>query len=85
LMHYVRLMRMCLECLEDCTLYVFRKDAEELLSIRNGAWTYDEAMAWAEIMENKIKAALLVTKLPDAPNLKLIEETVMGIIEGGIK
>jgi predicted nucleotidyltransferase len=85
LMHYIRLMLMCLECLEDRTLYVKRPDAEELLSIRNGAWDYNETMCWAEVMEAKIKAALQVTKLPDAPNLELIEETVMGIIEEGIK
>mgnify|MGYP001607055563 CR=1 FL=1 len=39
-MHLVRLMRMCKEILITCEVVVKRPDREELLAIRNGAWSY---------------------------------------------
>ena len=39
--------------LETHKINVKRSDAEFLLSIRNGAWTYDELIEWAE-SKNKI-------------------------------
>lgn len=47
-MHLVRLMRMAREILEDGKAIVKRPDREELLAIRNGAWSYDQLVEWAE-------------------------------------
>jgi predicted nucleotidyltransferase len=43
--HLVRLLRMGKEILTQGTLTVRRPDAEELLAIRRGKWTYDQLMA----------------------------------------
>lgn len=47
-MHLVRLYVMCAEILQTHKINVKRPDAEFLLSIRNGAWTYDQLIEWAE-------------------------------------
>lgn len=80
-LHLVRLMRMCLELLENQQFLVKRPDAEELKAIRNGAWKYEDVMNWSKDQEAKIDAALKTTKLPDRPNLKLIEPKVIEIME----
>jgi predicted nucleotidyltransferase len=46
-MHLVRLMRMCREILESWRVIVKRPDRDELLAIRNGAWSYEELTEWA--------------------------------------
>jgi len=43
-MHLVRLMRMGKEALTEGKITVKRPDAEELLYIRSGGWTYDELL-----------------------------------------
>jgi len=45
--HLVRLMRMAEEILTCGEVIVERPDADELLEIRNGNWTYDELLEWA--------------------------------------
>lgn len=65
-MHLVRLLRMGLEILESGKVQVKRPDAAELLSIRNGGWTYDQLVEYADTMGNKIDGAYKVTKLPRA-------------------
>lgn len=60
--HVVRLMRMCREILTRGEVIVRRPDAEELLAIRGGAWTYEEVCAWAEREDAAL--AELPTSLP---------------------
>jgi predicted nucleotidyltransferase len=78
-MHLVRLMRMCREILVDGTVQVMRSDAQELLAIRNGAWTYDELISWAD--ENQAEIDQLcgkspLPKLPDRQALDTLCQTV---------
>ena len=47
-LHLVRLLRMCREILTGQGVKVRRPDAQELLAIRRGEWTYDELISWAE-------------------------------------
>lgn len=54
-MHLVRLLRMGEEILQYGVVRVRRPDAEELLAIRSGAWTYDELVAYAEEKETAIR------------------------------
>lgn len=62
-MHLVRLYLMCNEILRDHKVNVKRTDAEFLLSIRNGAWAYDQLIEWAEnqdkILEELYKTSTL--------------------------
>lgn len=59
-MHLIRLYLMCIEILRDHKINVKRPDAEFLLSIRNGAWTYDQLIEWAE-NQDKILDELYIT------------------------
>ena len=67
-MHLVRLLRMCREILEGRGLIVKRPDAEELLSIRNGAWTYDQIVEFAEREDEALWPVMRASKLPRSPN-----------------
>jgi predicted nucleotidyltransferase len=55
--HLVRLMRMGYEILTEGTVYVKRPDAEELLAIKNGEWTYDRVMEYKEELQRKLDEA----------------------------
>ena len=57
-MHIVRLMRMGEEILSDGKVNVYRPDAKELLEIRNGKWTYEELLEWAEEKDNLVRNIL---------------------------
>lgn len=77
-MHTVRLLRMGAEALEDGVINVRRPDAKELLSIRNGAWTYEEVVEYAEEMDNKIRNVLYpTTQLRKKPDVKLAAELII--------
>jgi hypothetical protein len=80
LMHLVRLMRMGLEALRDGEILVKRPDAEELLAIRNGAWSYEDAVKYAEDMDNEIRNVWYKkTDLPKKPNIKLAANVLMEV------
>lgn len=79
-MHLVRLLRMGVEALEDGVINVRRVDAEELLSIRNGAWTYEEVVEYAEEMDNKVRNVLYpTTQLRKKPDVKLAAELIITV------
>lgn len=63
-MHLVRLLRMCLEVLQTGRVVVRRPDADELLAIRRGAWTYDQLVAWADAQDRAIDEAVARSPLP---------------------
>lgn len=78
--HLVRLLRMGAEALETGVLNVFRPDAAELLSIRHGAWTYDEVVEYAEFMDNHVRKVLLPkTSLPSKPNTLHASQLILDI------
>jgi uncharacterized protein len=72
-MHLVRLLRMGYEIITTGRVIVKRPDAAELLAIRNGAWTYDQIIAYADEMEAKIAEAEKTSTLPWAPDWEAIE------------
>lgn len=79
-MHLVRLLRMGAEALETGILNVKRPDAAELLEIRNGTWTYEELVNYAEKMDKHVREVLYkTTKLPRTPNIKLAAEVMMQV------
>jgi hypothetical protein len=80
--HLVRLLRMGAEALETGVLNVFRPDAAELLSIRHGAWTYEEVVEYAEFMDNHVRKVLLPkTSLPPKPDLLHAAQLIMDVQE----
>lgn len=88
-MHIVRIFREGEEILTKGTITVDRRkygDADELISIRNGAWSYDKLLEYSDMMENKINniydsGSYVVPKEPDR---KLIDKYVVDTIEESI-
>ncbi|MDX9723696.1 MAG: nucleotidyltransferase domain-containing protein [Myxococcota bacterium] len=73
-MHLVRLLRMCEEILELGEVRVRRPDAEELLEIRRGAWSYDTLMEWSRQQEARIEAlSRSSTRIPEQPNQQALD------------
>ena len=54
--HLVRLMRMGYEIITEGKVIVKRPDAEEIVAIKNGAWSFDQVMAFKAEMEAKLEA-----------------------------
>jgi len=81
-LHLIRLFRTCMELLETGKMNVKRPDAEELISIRRGAWTYEKIIEQAQIMEKQINSLYLTsTTLPENPNYELLEKLCVSTIE----
>jgi len=80
-MHLVRLMRMGMEILETGQVHVFRPDREELKAIRDGAWTYDQTVEYADECEVKLEELYENTKLPKQPNRSFIDSLCVDIID----
>lgn len=79
-MHLVRLLRMGAEALQTGKLNVFREDADELLAIRNGTWTYEQIVEYAERMDDWVKNTLYhTTVLPRRPDMLFAAELVMQV------
>jgi predicted nucleotidyltransferase len=79
-MHLVRLLRMGVEALRDGVINVRRPDAKELLSIRNGAWTYEELVAYAEDMDRQVHEVWYPsTKLRKKPDVHYAAKLVMDV------
>lgn len=79
--HLVRLLRMGKEILQEHTVNVFRKDADELLAIKNGAWTYDQIVEYANKMEEEMKELYVSSSLQKEPKRKETEELLIRIVE----
>lgn len=79
-MHLVRLLRMGLEALRDGEIVVKRPDAKELLAIRNGTWTYEEVVKYAEEMDNEVRNVWYKkTELPKKPDIKFAAKLLMEV------
>lgn len=83
--HLVRLLRMGYEILTLGEVIVKRPDAKELLSIRNGAWSYEKVIAYAEEMDKKIEDAEKVTKLPKLPDYDAIKALQIKLTKDALK
>ena len=79
-MHLVRLQRMALEILDSGTVNVFRPDHEELLAIRDGAWSFDELEVQTAEMATRIDAAVLVSHLPPHPDEAALDRLCVELV-----
>ena len=84
-MHLVRLLRMCREILTEGVVRVRRPDAEELLSIRAGAWTYEKLIEWATAEDAALTEIAQASKLPKAPDRKKIDAICMEMVEASFR
>jgi hypothetical protein len=83
--HIVRLYRSCAELLETGKLNVFREDREELISIRNGNWSYEQLEQYSIDMDQKLSDLYKITKLPHHINGKKIQSLYQDIVEDFFK
>jgi predicted nucleotidyltransferase len=77
----VRLIRQCKELLTTGELLVERPDREEILAIKNGAWTYEYLLQWADDQEREIEELATNTTLSHEPNRKAIDALCIEIVE----
>jgi predicted nucleotidyltransferase len=79
-MHIVRLMRMGEEILSEGVVKVMRPDAQELLDIRNGKWSYEELLEWAEEKDDLVRNKLYKSSyLPKTVDLNLASDILMDV------
>jgi len=79
-MHLVRLLRMGVEALRDGEIIVKRPDAQELLDIRRGTWTYKEIVEYATDMDHEVRDVLYHnTPLRKKPDIKFAAQLLMEV------
>lgn len=85
--HLVRLMRQAKEILETGKVLVKRPDAAELLAIRNGAWTYEQLIEWAEKQDKELDEFYASGKspLPREPDRVGVDALCRRIVEESMR
>ena len=91
-MHLIRLYMMCLDILEKEEIVTYReKDRDFLLSIRNGAFMKEDGTYRPEFFElvneyeKKLESAKKNTSLPKDPDMRRVEEFVIGVNENIVR
>lgn len=79
-MHLVRLLRMGVEILSEGQVLVERPDAEELMDIRNGKWTYDEVTEYATMMDAKMGEMYEKSSLPRAVDRDVVAKIYVNML-----
>ncbi len=79
-MHLVRLMRMGLEIISTGSVIVKRPDSKELLKIRDGEWSYEKLLEFADEMEKKILNASATSALPRSPDREALDALCMALV-----
>ncbi len=79
MMHTFRLLDMAVEILERGEIVVRRPNRSELLSIRNGDWTYDELIEKANQKMERVENAYEKSMLPDEPDFEEIEKLLVDL------
>lgn len=80
--HLVRLIRMCRETMLTGKVFVKREDREELLEIRNGSWSFEKLVDFAET-EDKLLQKIYAesTTLPKTPDFKYLDNLCISLVE----
>lgn len=79
--HLVRLLRMGKEILTTGKVIVKRPDREELLAIRNGAWSYEKLIEFAETEDKSLTEYYKTSPLQHKPDSKFLNKLCMELIE----
>jgi hypothetical protein len=59
---------------------VKRPDAEELLAIRDGAWSFDKLMEHTDSSDASLEAAEASSPLPWGPDIRFLDNKLIDII-----
>lgn len=88
-MHLIRLLRSGRELMLTGKVNVWRGDidAEELLSIRHGAWDYDQLVEEAERIDTELDALYRSGQcaLPRAPDREALDRLVVSLVESALR
>lgn len=79
--HLIRLLSMAREILRDGKVLVKRPDAQTLLDIRNGKYTYDEIIKWAEGIDSELKSFEKKSDLPYSADTEAINRLFMEVVQ----
>lgn len=82
--HLVRLLRMGCEILRSGRVQVWRGDldAEELQGIRDGAWSYDDLLAFADTeLQTIARLEEAGPAVPDKPDMNALDALVADLVE----
>jgi predicted nucleotidyltransferase len=83
--HVVRLFRMCREILETGRVQVRRPDRDELLAIRNGAWSFDALRAFADAEDKATEGLYKASKLPHSPDRKALDALCVSMVDEALR
>lgn len=79
--HLIRLYRECIELLETGKLNVKRPDAEELLFIRDGGWSYEKIIEHSEKYDKILDELYKTSKIPKEPDRIAINKWLISTTE----
>lgn len=79
--HVVRLLRMCKEILESGKVIVKRHDAQELISIRNGTWSYDQLAEYSENIQKECDKLYVTSSIRHSPDRKKINKEIVSLVD----
>jgi uncharacterized protein len=80
-MHLVRLLRMAIEILRDGRVIVRRPDRDELLAVRDGAWSYDELEERCDALRGQLADVATTSTLRAEPDTDALDSLCAEIVE----
>ena len=84
--HLIRLLAMGREILTDAHVRVYRPNAEDLRSIRNGTaiedgtWNYEKLLEFAEKENEEMEVLVKSSTLPAKPNMRKVHDVVCEMV-----
>jgi len=78
--HLYRLMVMCGEIATEGKVIVKRPDRDIIMAIKNGEWSYEKLVGWAEDMDNKMDELYENSSLPNSPDREYLDELCCQIV-----
>jgi uncharacterized protein len=76
---------MCCEILDEHKVHVKRNDRDELLEIRNGCWTYEQLIDFADSQEKEIDEKYKQSTLQHTSNYDFINSLSTKLIDQFLK
>lgn len=79
--HLIRILRQGIDFMRTGDLEVYRSDAEELLAIKHGKFSYEKIKAEAEKLDLALAAAGAISTLPEEPDWDAINRLAVHMYE----
>lgn len=79
MMHTIRLLQVAEEIATERKIHVKRANREELLSIKSGAFEYNELLKMADAIMERTSEAFEKSNLPEKPDKTKIEKTLVAM------